>query len=74
VLPRVKDFRGISLKNIDEHGNLNIGFKDQLSFPEIITEKVNVIFGLQATIVPKKNKREKAIDFYREIGVPLKKK
>jgi large subunit ribosomal protein L5 len=73
TLPRVKDFRGINLKNIDQNGNLNIGFKEQFVFPEIIPEKVNVVFGLQVTIVPKEQKREKAIDFYRRIGIPLKK-
>lgn len=72
VLPRVKDFKGIDPKNIDEGGNLNIGFKEQFVFPEIRAEKSKVNFGLQITFVTFTKTREKAIDFYKSIGVPLK--
>ena len=73
VLPRVKDFRGINLKNVDHGGNLNVGFKEQYSFPEIKIEESRVNFGVQITVVPKTKNREKAIDLYRSLGVPLKK-
>ena len=73
ALPRVKDFRGLNLTNVDENGNLNIGFKDQIVFPEIELEKTKINFGIQVTIVPKKKNREAAIDLYRSLGVPLKK-
>jgi large subunit ribosomal protein L5 len=73
ALPRVKDFRGLELKNIDENGNLNIGMKEQTVFPEINTEKSKYSFGLQVTLVPKKKNREIAIDLYRRLGLPLKK-
>ena len=73
ALPRVKDFRGLDLKNIDESGNLNIGFKEQNIFPEIDMEKSKVNFGLQVTIVPRKKNRDFAIDLYRRLGLPLKK-
>ncbi len=72
ILPRVRDFKGIDLKNVDRNGNLNIGFKDQSVFPEIDMEKSEVDFGLQVTVIPKTNNREEAIGLYREIGVPLK--
>ncbi|MBI4034122.1 MAG: 50S ribosomal protein L5 [Candidatus Brennerbacteria bacterium] len=73
VMPRVKDFRGIDLKNVDGNGNLNVGFREQFVFPEILAEKSKVNFGLQVTfVVPGKN-RDKAIDFYRSVGIPLKK-
>jgi large subunit ribosomal protein L5 len=72
VLPRVKDFRGIDLKNVDERGNLNVGFREQTVFPEVDSEKSRVPFGLQMTVVPRDRNREKTIDFYREIGVPFK--
>jgi len=72
VLPRVKDFRGIDLKSIDEKGCLNIGFREHYAFPEIDLEKSNVRFGLQVTIVPKVRNREKAIEIYKQIGMPLK--
>ena len=73
VLPRVKDFRGLDLKNIDKSGNLNIGFREQFVFPEIKIEQSKVNFGIQATLVPKIRNRNKAIDLYRSLGVPLKK-
>ncbi len=73
ALPRVKDFRGLDLKNVDESGNLNIGFKEQNVFPEIDMEKSKTSFGIQVTIVPRKKNREQAIDLYRRIGLPLKK-
>lgn len=72
VLPRVKDFRGLDRKNVDTHGNLNIGFREQYVFPEINPEKSKVSFGLQATIVPRSRNRDRAIAFYESIGVPLK--
>lgn len=73
VFPRVRDFRGVDEKNIDEHGHLNVGFKEQYVFPEIVIEHSNVSFGLQVTCVVKLPTREAAIDFYRSAGVPLKK-
>lgn len=72
VLPRVRDFKGLDLKNVDKNGNLNIGFKDQLVFPEVDADKSELDFGLQVTAVPKNANREEAIKAYREIGVPLK--
>jgi large subunit ribosomal protein L5 len=74
ILPRVRDFKGIDPKNIDEKGNLNLGFKDQSVFPEIDMEKSKIDFGFQATIVPKTKNREEAIKLYQEIGFPFKKK
>lgn len=73
ALPRVKDFRGLNLSNVDGNGNLNIGFKDQTVFPEIELEKTRINFGIQITVVPKNKDREAAIDLYRSLGVPLKK-
>jgi len=72
VLPRVKDFRGLPMSVVDEHGNLNMGFKEQYVFPEIDAEKSRVPFGLQVTMVPKFKNRERAIAFYRGLGVPLR--
>ncbi len=72
VLPRVRDFRGLSIDSVDGSGNLHIGFKEQSVFPEIDMDKSKVSFGLQVSIVPKTKKKEQAIDFYKLIGVPLK--
>jgi len=73
VLPRVKDFRGLSLENVDSGGNLNIGLKEQVVFPEIEAEHSRVQFGLQITFVPVLKKRKEAIEFYQSIGVPFRK-
>ncbi|MEK9194612.1 MAG: 50S ribosomal protein L5 [Patescibacteria group bacterium] len=73
AIPRVKDFRGIDLKNIDQNGNLNIGFKEQYIFPEIKAEESKVHFGLQVTIVPSSRNKGKIVDFYRSLGIPLRK-
>lgn len=73
TLPRVKDFRGINLKNVDNGGNLTIGLKDQSAFSEINQELSKVDFGLEITIVSNAKKREEAIELYRQLGFPLKK-
>ncbi len=76
VLPRIRDFRGLTLKSIDKNNNLTFGIKEHIVFPEIAPEAANVSFGLQITLVPRarfKNQDE-AIKFYRNLGVPLQKK
>jgi large subunit ribosomal protein L5 len=73
VLPRVRDFKGISLKNIDHSGNLTIGLKENVVFPEINPESVKFDFGLEISIVSNAKTRNEAIELYRLLGVPLKK-
>ncbi|HOB90084.1 MAG TPA: 50S ribosomal protein L5 [Candidatus Colwellbacteria bacterium] len=73
VLPRVRDFRGLSPKSIDQNGNLSFGFRDQLVFPEINPETSRVNFGIEVTLVSRLKNKEKAIDFYRSQGIPLAK-
>ena len=51
VLPRIRDFRGLSLKGFDRNGNYNFGLKEQLVFPEINYENVDQIRGLNISIV-----------------------
>ncbi len=73
ALPRVKDFRGIDVKNVDNDGNLNLGLREHLVFPQINPEESQYSFGLQVSVVLKAIKnRSEAIDLYRELGVPLK--
>jgi large subunit ribosomal protein L5 len=71
VLPRLRDFRGISASHLDKAGNLSIGFKDQSVFPEINPEASKWNFGLEVSIVAKFKDKDAAIDFYRKIGIPL---
>lgn len=72
VLPRVRDFNGLSLDNIDSTGILNIGVKEQIVFPELDPDESILSFPLGINIVPKIKKRQNAIDKYYELGVPLK--
>jgi len=73
ALPRLRDFKGIPLKNIDDKGNLSIGFKEQMIFPEINPETSKFDFGLEVTIVSNAKTKEEAIKLYRLLGIPLKK-
>ncbi|MDP1688864.1 MAG: 50S ribosomal protein L5 [bacterium] len=74
ALPRVKDFRGLLIKNVDKNGNLNIGIKEHLAFPEIKAEESARDFGLQITFVLNGVfTRDEAIEYYRKLGIPLKK-
>ncbi|MDH7476451.1 MAG: 50S ribosomal protein L5 [Microgenomates group bacterium] len=73
IIPRIKDFRGIPEKNIDDHGNLNLGFYEQTIFPEIDFDKIDKIRGLQVTIVTTAQNRNRAKKFFELLGIPFKK-
>lgn len=72
VLPRIRDFWGIPLKNIDEQGNLNYGVREYNVFPETgLIQNFSLIFGLEVTFVTNAKNREQAIKLYELIGFPL---
>lgn len=71
-LPRSRDFKGIDAKNIDQHGNLSIGFKEHIMFPEIFTEKEKTIIGLQVTVVTNAKSKEEGLELYKALGFPIK--
>jgi len=71
-LPRVRDFKGIDPKSIDKNGNLSIGFKEHISFPEIFAEKEKTIFGLEVTIVANAKSKEEGLELYKLLGFPIK--
>jgi large subunit ribosomal protein L5 len=73
VLPRVKDFRGITPKSIDEMGNITIGFKEHTVFPETSDEESKDIFGLAITITTTAKNKKEAEAFLRYLGLPLQK-
>lgn len=74
TLPRIRDFRGIKIESVDKNGNLTIGLKEHLVFPEISPETSKVNFGIEITLVPKIGNQEKAAALYKELGIPFKKK
>jgi large subunit ribosomal protein L5 len=72
ALPRTRDFRGISLKSLDKNGNLTIGIKEHIVFPEISGEEIRNIFGFEITVVVKAKNRDEAIKLYKTLGFPIK--
>ncbi len=72
VIPRFRDFRGISESNIDTYGNLNLGLNEQTIFPEIEYDKVDKMRGLQVTVVTNARDHEKGMKLFKELGIPFK--
>ena len=72
VLPRSKDFRGIKPETIDEMGNITIGIKENIVFPETSDEDSKDIFGLAVTIVTTAKNKKEAEAFLRYLGLPLR--
>ncbi|HEY4513730.1 MAG TPA: 50S ribosomal protein L5 [Candidatus Paceibacterota bacterium] len=74
VLPRAKDFRGIRPQVIDEMGNLTLGIREHIVFPETSDEESKDIFGLAITITTTAKNKKEAEAFFRHIGLPLREK
>ena len=72
VFPRTKDFRGIDPKAIDEMGNITLGIKEHIVFPETADEESKDIFGLAVTITTTAKNTKEAESFLRHIGLPLR--
>ncbi len=72
ALPRIKDFKGISERAFDGRGNLNLGIKEQLIFPEIDYDKVDKIRGMDVTVVTTAETDEQARELLRQLGLPLR--
>ena len=70
--PRSRDFKGVDTKSVDKMGNLNIGFKEHINFPEIFTEKEKTIFGLEISITTDAKDREKGLELFKLLGFPFK--
>lgn len=73
ALPRIRDFRGIEPSQIDKQGNLTIGFREHIVFPEVNPDETKIDFGLEVTLVTNTNDRAESIKLFRELGIPLKK-
>jgi len=74
ALPRTKDFRGIKRSAVDPMGNLTIGVREHLIFPETGDEELRDIFGLAITITTTAKNKEEAEEFFEVLGIPFKKK
>lgn len=72
VLPRIRDFRGISPDGFDGRGNYNLGIKDQLIFPEISYDDVKQLEGFDVCIVTSAKTDEEAYGLLKQLGLPLR--
>lgn len=72
ALPRVRDFRGISVKSFDGHGNYNVGIKEQLIFSEINYDGIDRIRGMDINIVTTAKNDEEAKELLSLFGAPFK--
>ena len=74
VLPRVRDFRGVSVKAFDPQGNYSIGIQEQSVFPELEFEETTTLHGLQVNIVIKAQEKRHAYELLKAFGMPFEKK
>ena len=74
ALPRIKDFRGLSPKGIDNSYNYSFGIKEHIVFPEVNFDKVDKIRGLDITIVTSSNNKEGTLELLKEFNFPLNEK
>ncbi|MFA6382868.1 MAG: 50S ribosomal protein L5 [Parcubacteria group bacterium] len=71
AIPRIRDFQGIKESAVDGSGNLNIGIKEHVIFPEIMPENVKNMIGLQVTVVTNAKNREKGLELFRLLKFPI---
>lgn len=73
VLPKVRDFRGVSDKSFDGQGNFNLGLREQILFPEIDYKNIDRIRGLQITINTTARDKEQGKKLLELLGMPFMK-
>ena len=72
VLPRVRDFRGVSPDAFDGRGNYTLGLREQLIFPEIEYDKIDKVRGLELTVVTTAHTDEEGRRLLRLLGMPFR--
>ena len=72
ALPRVRDFRGVSLRAFDGRGNYTLGIRDQIIFPEVDYDKVEKVHGMNVTIVTTARTDEEGRALLAELGMPFR--
>ena len=73
VLPRIRDFRGVSSKSFDGRGNYTLGLKEQALFPEITYEEVDLVKGMNVSVITTAKTDEEARELLALLGMPFKK-
>jgi len=72
VLPRIRDFRGISPRAFDGRGNYTLGLTEQIVFPEITIESVEFVQGMDIAIVISGNSNEQSCELLKLLGMPFR--
>lgn len=72
AIPRIRDFRGLPTKSFDGRGNLTIGVREQLIFPEIDYDKVEKLHGMDITFVTTAQRDDEGMALLRELGMPFR--
>jgi len=72
ALPRIRDFKGVSGKSFDGHGNYSMGVKEQYIFPEIDYDKVEMVHGLDITICTSSGSDEESKALLTHLGMPFR--
>lgn len=72
AIPRVRDFRGLNPDLIDESGNMTIGFKEHIVFPEASGEDIRSAFGAGVAVVTNAKTKNEALELLRLVGFPIK--
>ena len=73
VLPRIRDFRGVSSKSFDGRGNYTLGLKEQALFPEITYDEVDLVKGMNVSVITTAKTDEEARELLALLGMPFKK-
>jgi len=72
VLPRVRDFKGVSAKSFDGRGNYTLGLREQIIFPEIDYDKIDKVRGMNITITTTAKTDEEGFELLKLMGMPFK--
>ena len=72
ALPRIKDFRGLSVNGFDRFGNYTFGVKEHIIFPEVNFDKVDKIRGLDISIIIKSISNEHSLELLKKFNFPFK--
>ncbi|MEK7068606.1 MAG: 50S ribosomal protein L5 [Patescibacteria group bacterium] len=73
ALPRMRDFRGLDAKAVDDHGNLTLGIREHTIFPETADEDLRDVFGFAITVVTTAGTRARGLELFRALGFPFSK-
>jgi len=72
VIPRIRDFRGLSPRAFDGAGNYNLGISEQVVFPEINIDKIEFVQGMNVTICVRARDREGSFELLKRLGFPFR--